>query len=183
VIQSAAGKPPPRRGKEAYVPLRNEKAAHASDPKRRRQNPAPGEAAKLTDQKEMKKPHPLSDPKRRRQNRAPVRGETVSYRTKDIDSAGLIAYNLSNWTGLGERPIPWGKSLVGRLKGCTAAVRKRPKIRRRCTSFMSVSGRLEAGRLARKASNGCVQCAVAECAGTASAAAEARAVLRKEGGE
>jgi hypothetical protein len=33
---------------------------------------------------------------------------SVSQRTKGIDLAELIGYNLSNWTGLEERPVPQG---------------------------------------------------------------------------
>ncbi|MGA9912599.1 MAG: hypothetical protein WBR17_08695, partial [Paraburkholderia sp.] len=32
----------------------------------------------------------------------------VSHRTKGVDLAGLIVYNLSNWTGLEERPMHQG---------------------------------------------------------------------------
>jgi hypothetical protein len=32
----------------------------------------------------------------------------VSHRTKGVDLASLIVYNLSNWTGLEERAIPQG---------------------------------------------------------------------------
>jgi hypothetical protein len=32
----------------------------------------------------------------------------VSHRTKGVDLASLIVYNLSNWTGLEERPMPQG---------------------------------------------------------------------------
>ncbi|SOE56901.1 hypothetical protein SAMN05446635_1153 [Burkholderia sp. OK233] len=32
----------------------------------------------------------------------------VSHRTKGIDLAGLIVYNLSNWTGLRELEMPQG---------------------------------------------------------------------------
>jgi hypothetical protein len=33
---------------------------------------------------------------------------TGIWRTKGIDLAGLIVYNLSNWTGLRERAMPQG---------------------------------------------------------------------------
>jgi hypothetical protein len=36
----------------------------------------------------------------------------VSHRTKGIDLAGLIVYNLSNWTGLAERAMPQGLPFV-----------------------------------------------------------------------
>jgi hypothetical protein len=32
----------------------------------------------------------------------------VFYRTKGVDLASLIVYNLSNWTGFREREMPWG---------------------------------------------------------------------------
>jgi hypothetical protein len=32
----------------------------------------------------------------------------VSHRTKGVDLASLIVYNLSNWTGFEERPMPQG---------------------------------------------------------------------------
>jgi len=32
----------------------------------------------------------------------------VCHRTKGVDLAGLIVYNLSNWTGLREREMPQG---------------------------------------------------------------------------
>jgi hypothetical protein len=47
----------------------------------------------------------------RRKMRAAVQWHAsryVSYRTKGIDLAGLIVYNLSNWTGLRERVMPQG---------------------------------------------------------------------------
>jgi hypothetical protein len=37
---------------------------------------------------------------------------SVCDRTKGIDLAGLIVYNLSNWTGLTERAMPQGLPLM-----------------------------------------------------------------------
>jgi hypothetical protein len=66
----------------------------------------------------------------------------ISRSTKGIDLADLIVYNLSNWTGLAERAMPQGLPFVDDAircdEICTDAVRRRPKTRRRCTSFMSV---------------------------------------------
>src|ERR1700751_3186180 len=51
----------------------------------------------------------------RRKMRAAVQWHAsryVCHRTKGVDLAGLIVYNLSNWTGLRERAVPQGLPCV-----------------------------------------------------------------------
>jgi hypothetical protein len=49
--------------------------------------------------------------RRTRRSHAAVQWHTsryVSHRTKGVDLASLIVYNLSNWTGLEEQQMPQG---------------------------------------------------------------------------